>query len=99
MAMEIIKVDLTDNLGSPWNISQNIVAPYVTAWKKNNTVYTSKEKKYEFSSKKSSATKQSPPSNVYYMKFYRNFLFQNSLIGIVKHKLTRRNEIWCRIGK
>ena len=50
----------------------------------NNTVYTSKGKNYEFSSKKTSATKHSPPSNVYYMEFYRNFLFQYSLIGIVK---------------
>ena len=56
----------------------------------NNTVYTSKEKKCEFSSKKSSATKHSPPSNVYYMEFYRNFSFEYSLIGIVKLKFTRR---------
>ena len=28
MAIEFIKVDLTDNLGSHWNISQNKVAPY-----------------------------------------------------------------------
>ena len=59
----------------------------------NNTVYTSKEKNYGFSSKKPSATKHSPPSNVYYIVFYRNFLFQYSLIGIVKPKFTRRNEI------
>ena len=39
----------------------------------NNAVYTSKEKNYQFSSKKPSATKHSPPSNVYYMEFYRNF--------------------------
>ena len=63
----------------------------------NNTVYTSKEKNYEFSSKKTSATKHSPPSNVYYIELYRNFLFQYSWIGIVKPKFTRRNEIWCRI--
>ena len=44
----------------------------------NNTVYTSKEKNYEFSSKKTSATKHSPPSNVYYIELYRNFLFQYS---------------------
>ena len=29
------------------------------------------------------------------MEFYRNFLFEDSLIGIVKPKVTRRNEIWC----
>ena len=61
--------------------------------KMNNTVYISIEKNYEFSSKKPSATKHSPPSNVYYMEFYRNFLFQYSLIGIVKPKFTRRNKI------
>ena len=43
--------------------------------------------------KKTSATKHIPPSNVYYIEFYRNFLFQYSLIGIVKPKFTRRNEI------
>ena len=31
------------------------------------------------------------------MAFYGNFLFEYSLIGIVKPKFTRRNEIWCRI--
>ena len=46
--------------------------------------------------KNPSATKQSPPSYVYYMEFYRNFLFEYSLIGIVKPKFTRRNEIRCR---
>ena len=59
----------------------------------NNTVYIPKEKKYEFSSKKRSATKHIRPSNVYYIEFYRNFLFQYNLIGIVKPKFTRRNEI------
>ena len=57
MAMEFIKVDLTDNLGSPWNISQKKVAPYAACMENrnsnDNTVYTSKEKKkYKFSSKK-----------------------------------------------
>ena len=59
----------------------------------NNTVYTSKEKNYEFSLKKPSATKHSPPSYVYYMEFYCNFLFEYSLMGIVKFKCTRRNEM------
>ena len=58
-----------------------------------NTVYTSKEKKYEFSYKKPSATKHSPPSNVYYNEFYCNFVFHYSLIGIVKPKFFRTNEI------
>ena len=38
----------------------------------------------KFSLKKTSATKHSPPSNVNHMEFYRNFLFEYSLIGIVK---------------
>ena len=59
----------------------------------NSTVYTLKEKNYEFSFKNPSATKHSPPSNVYYIEFYRNFLFQYNLIGIVKPTFTRRNEI------
>ena len=58
----------------------------------NNTVYTSKEKNYHFFPKKPSATKHSPLSNVYYMEFYRNFLSEYSLMGIVKPKFTRRNE-------
>ena len=62
-------------------------------WKNRNSVYTSKEKNLQFSSKKPSATKQSPPSNVYYMEFHRNVLIKYSLIGIVKPKFTRRNEI------
>ena len=72
MAIEFIQVDLTDNLGSPWNISQNKVAHYAGI-QINNTVYTSKEKNYKFSSKKPSATKHSPPSNVYYMEFIAIF--------------------------
>ena len=67
------------------------------AWKNRNSneqyFLRIKEKNYKFSSKKPSATKHSPPSNVYYMKFYRIFLFEYSLIGIVKPKFTRRNEI------
>ena len=63
----------------------------------NNIVYTSKQKHYQFSSKNSSATKNSPQSNVYYMEFFLNFLFEYSFIGIVKLKFTRRNEMWCRI--
>ena len=59
----------------------------------NNIVYTSKQKHYQFSFKNPSATKNSPQSNVYYMEFYRNFLFEYNLIGIVKPKFTRRNEM------
>ena len=43
----------------------------------NNTVYTSKEKNYQCSSKKPSATKHSPQSNVYNMDiaiFYLNIV-------------------------
>ena len=47
------------------NISQNKIAPNMQpAWKVgiqiNNTVYTSKEKNYKFSSKNPFATKHSP---------------------------------------
>ena len=48
----------------------------------NNAVYTSKEKNYEFSSKKPSATKHSPQSNVNYMKFYRNLNFKIVLLAL-----------------
>ena len=63
----------------------------------NNIVYTSKQKQYQFSSKNPSATKNSPLSNVYYMEFFLNFLFEYSFICIVKLKFTRINEMWCRI--
>ena len=49
----------------------------------NNTVFTSKEKNDKFSSKNLPLQTYSP-SNVYYMEFYRNFLFEYGLIGIVK---------------
>ena len=57
----------------------------------NNTFYTSKEKNYQFSSIKPSATKQRPQSYVNFMEFNRNFfIFEYSLMGIVKPKLTRK---------
>ena len=59
----------------------------------NNTVDSSKEKNYQFSSKKPSSTKHSPLSNVYYTELYCNFLFEYRLMGIVKPKFTRKNEI------
>ena len=37
--------------------------------------------------------KNSSKSNVYYMEFFLNFLFEYSFIGIVKLKFTRRNEM------
>ena len=59
------------------------------AWKNMNSYeeyfYTSKEKNYQFSSKKTpSALKHSPLSNVYYMEFLNNFLFEYILMDIVK---------------
>ena len=57
----------------------------------NTSNFTPKEKNW--SSKKTSATKQSPPSDVYYMEFYRNVLIEYSLIGIVKPTFNRRHEI------
>ena len=59
----------------------------------NSAVYTSKEKNQQFSFNKPSSTKHSPPSNVYYLEFYHSFLIECSLIGIIKPKFTRRNEI------
>ena len=59
----------------------------------SNTVYTSKRKNDQFSSRKPSATKHSPLYNVYYMEIYRNFLFEYSSMGILKPKFSRRNEI------
>ena len=61
----------------------------------NNTVshQYGKEKIINFPFKKPSATKHSPLSNVYYMEIYRNFSFEYSLMGILKPKCTRRNEI------
>ena len=60
----------------------------------NNTLHTSKEKNYQFSSlKKPSATKHSPHLMFFYMEFYHNFLFEYNLINIVKPKCNRRNEI------
>ena len=56
-------------------------------------LHIKREKVLNFLLKKSSATKHSPLSNVYYMELYRNFLFRYSLMGIVKLKFTRRNEI------
>ena len=44
----------------------------------DDTLYTSKEKNYQFSflKKKPSATKHSPQSNVNFIEFYRYFLFE-----------------------
>ena len=39
----------------------------------NNTIYTSKENNYQLSSKKPSAIKHSPHSNVHYMKYDAEF--------------------------
>ena len=58
-----------------------------------------KRKINNFLLKKPSATKHSPPSNLYCMAFYRNFLIEYSLIGIMKPKFTRRKEIWRRISE
>ena len=74
------------------------IAPYVACvekWEFKSTIlFTHQKRKINnFLLKKPSATKHSPPSNVYCMEFYRNFLIEYSLIGIVKPKFTRRKEI------
>ena len=50
-------------------------------------LHIKREKSTIFFFKKPSATKHSPPSNVYYMEIYRNFLIEYSLIGIVKPQI------------
>ena len=52
-----IRTDLTDHLGSTWNISQNKLAPYAACMKKN-IVYTLREKIYNF------LLKHLPPQNI-----------------------------------
>ena len=52
-------------------------------WKSTMLFTHQKRKIYNFPLKPS-ATKHSPPSSVYYMEFYRNFLIEYSLSGIVK---------------
>ena len=71
-------------------------------WKIRNTnqlycFHIKREKLTQVSSKKPSATKHSTKRNVYYINFNRIFKIKYSLIGIVKFKFTRRNEIRCRI--
>ena len=59
----------------------------------SNTVFTSKEKNQQFSSQKNLLQQNSPPSKVHDMEFYRNCLIEYSLVGIVKPKFTRRNDV------
>ena len=58
-------------------------------------MHTKKEKLSIFVYKKKTppATKHSLLSNDYNIKFYRNLLTEYSLIGIVKPKFSRGNEI------
>ena len=63
------------------------------AWKNRNSNGQYSLHSYQFSSKKPSATKNSPQSNVNYLEFNRNFLFEYSLICFVKPKFTRKNVI------
>ena len=62
------------------------------AWKNRNSnqqycLHIKREKLTIFFFKKTSTTKHSPPSNVYDMEFYRNYLIEYSLIAIVKSNL------------
>ena len=61
------------------------------AWKNRNSneqycMFTHQKRKIInfLLKKKLSATKHSPPSNVYQLKFHRNFLFEYILMDIVK---------------
>ena len=49
--------------------------------------------------KKLSATKHSPQSNIYCMKWFSHFLIECSLIVNVKPTFTKRNEMCCRISE
>ena len=60
----------------------------------SNTVYTSKRKRYQFSSRKPSATKIIPYIMFITWKFIAIFLFEYTLMGILKPEFTRRNEIY-----
>ena len=57
----------------------------------NNTVNHQKRKNNNFLLK-TFRHKQDPPTDVYYMELYFTYL-EYSLIGIVKSKITRRNEL------
>ena len=89
MAIEFIKVDLTDHLGPPWNISLNEITPYAACLEKeefnqSSILFTHQTRKIDiFFLRKPSATKHSHPSNVYYMEFYLKIFIENSLFGIV----------------
>ena len=67
------------------------------AWKNRNSnqqyyLHIKKEKLKMFFEKNFRYKTQSP-SNVYYLKFYRNFIIEYSLSGILRPKFTRRNVI------
>ena len=67
------------------------------AWKNRNSnqqyyLHIKREKLTIFFEKTFRYKTQSP-SNIYFMKSYRNFIIENSLSGIVKPKFTRRNAI------
>ena len=61
MTLQLIKVDLTDHLGSIWNILLHKIAPYSACMEKkeiqiHNTVYKSNEKNL--------TSKNPPPQNM-----------------------------------
>ena len=88
-------------------MGQNKIAPYEAYMKKKGIQQYCLHQKRNInkSSINPSATKHSPPSNVYYihviyyivlyhiMEFYHNLLFEYGLTGIIKPKFTRGNEI------
>ena len=73
---EFIKVDLTDHVLSPWNVSQNKIPPYAVCMEKRNSNqqdYLHNKREKLTNSKKPSVTKHSPPTYVYSMENYRIF--------------------------
>ena len=74
MAIEFIKADLTEHLGSPRNSSQNKISLYAACMEKyefkSTILFTHQQRKINFLLKKTSATKHSPQSNVYNIDFF-----------------------------
>ena len=93
-----MKVDLTDHLGSQWNISLNKIPPYAVCMEKyefkSTMLFTHQKRKIN-----NFFSKYLPPQNIVpYLMFIiwnlSHFLkIEYSLIGIIKPKFTRGNEI------
>ena len=102
----IHKFDLTDDMGSPWNISQNKIAFQAACVEKQELkstiliLFTHQKRIFQkFSSKMPSATKLGPLFLILIHYTSYRISFEYSLIGIVKPTFTRRYKSWCTIVK